>query len=122
MNVKTQNYLLLLTGLLTGVLVSIGHGVFAERESSMATLPVEELRTFSDVFGRIKDDYVVDVDDKELIENAIRGMLNGLDPHSTYLDTEAVQGIAGGHQWPVRWSRHRSGYGKRVCQSDSTDR
>jgi len=88
MNVKTQNYLLLLTGLLTGVLVSIGHGVFAEREASMATLPVEELRTFSDVFGRIKDDYVVDVDDKELIENAIRGMLNGLDPHSAYLDTE----------------------------------
>jgi carboxyl-terminal processing protease len=53
-----------------------------------ATLPVEELRTFSDVFGRIKNDYVVDVDDKELIENAIRGMLSGLDPHSAYLDAE----------------------------------
>jgi len=88
MKAKTQNYLLLLTGLLTGVLVSIGHGVFAEREAAKATLPVEELRTFSDVFGRIKNDYVVDVEDKELIENAIRGMLNGLDPHSAYLDTE----------------------------------
>ena len=88
MKPKLQNYLLLVTGLLAGVLVSIGHGVFAERESARATLPVEELRTFSDVFGRIKNDYVVDVDDKELIENAIRGMLSGLDPHSAYLDAE----------------------------------
>ena len=88
MKLKIQNYLLVLTGLVAGVLVSIGHGVFAERESSQATLPVEELRTFSDVFGRIKNDYVVEVDDKELIENAIRGMLSGLDPHSSYLDAE----------------------------------
>jgi len=88
MRLKFSNYLLLLTGILTGVLVSIGHGVFAEREATQATLPVEELRTFSDVFGRIKNDYVVDVDDRELIENAIRGMLSGLDPHSSYLDAE----------------------------------
>ena len=78
MKPKLHNYLLVLTGLVAGVLASIGHGVFAERESVQATLPVEELRTFSDVFGRIKNDYVVDVDDKELIENAIRGMLSGL--------------------------------------------
>ncbi len=88
MNVKTQNYLLLITGLVLGVLVSIGHGVFAERDTVAATLPVEELRTFSDVFGRIKNDYVESVEDKELLENAIRGMLTGLDPHSSYLDTE----------------------------------
>ncbi|MEN8108801.1 MAG: S41 family peptidase [Pseudomonadota bacterium] len=88
MSVKTQNYLLLATGLVLGVLVSIGHGVFAERETAQATLPVEELRTFSDVFGRIKNDYVESVEDKELLENAIRGMLTGLDPHSTYLDID----------------------------------
>ncbi len=90
MKLKLQNYSLLLTGLLMGVLVSIGHGVFAERDSdaARATLPIEELRTFTDVFGRIKNDYVVEVDDRELIENAIRGMLSGLDPHSSYLDAE----------------------------------
>ena len=51
MKLKLQNYLLLLSGLLMGVLVSIGHGVFAERDSdaSRATLPIEELRTFTDV-------------------------------------------------------------------------
>jgi len=88
MKAKTQNSLLLLTGLIVGVLVSIGHGVFAEREAAQSTLPVEELRTFSDVFGRIKNDYVESVADKVLLENAIRGMLTGLDPHSAYLDAE----------------------------------
>jgi hypothetical protein len=67
MSVKKQNYLLLVTGLVLGVLVSIGHGVLAEREAARATLPVEELRTFSDVFGRIKNDYVESVEDKTRI-------------------------------------------------------
>ena len=51
-------------------------------------LPLEHLRNFSDIFARIKSDYVENVDDRELLENAIRGMLSGLDPHSTYLDPE----------------------------------
>ena len=89
MSAKRQNALLVLVGLLTGLSLSIGHGVFAEREAETPTsLPVEELRTFSDVFGRIKNDYVEDVEDKVLLENAIRGMLSGLDPHSAYLDQE----------------------------------
>ena len=90
MTIRKQNMALLLIGMLTGLSISIGHGVFAEREqpSAAAGLPVEELRTFSDVFGRIKNDYVEDVEDRELLENAIRGMLSGLDPHSAYLDQE----------------------------------
>jgi carboxyl-terminal processing protease len=90
MNIQRQNIVLVLVGLLAGLSISIGNGVFAERESaSSATgLPVEELRTFSDVFGRIKNDYVEDVADSTLLENAIRGMLSGLDPHSSYLDQE----------------------------------
>jgi len=89
MNIKRQNIALVLVGVLTGVSISIGSGVFAERESAAsAVLPVEELRTFSDVFGRIKNDYVEDVADSELLESAIRGMLAGLDPHSAYLDQE----------------------------------
>lgn len=51
-------------------------------------LPLEQLRNFSDIFARIKTDYVEDTDDKTLLENAIRGMLAGLDPHSSYLDPE----------------------------------
>jgi carboxyl-terminal processing protease len=88
MNSKRENILLLFMGMLLGVMLSIGHGVFADREAAPSTLPIEELRTFSDVFGRIKNDYVEDVDDKEMLENAIRGMLSGLDPHSAYLDQD----------------------------------
>jgi len=51
-------------------------------------LPLDQLRNFSDIFARIKSDYVEPQDDKTLLENAIRGMLAGLDPHSTYLDPD----------------------------------
>ena len=59
MSIKRENVFLVLVGLIAGLSISIGSGVFAERETkSTAGLPVEELRTFSDVFGRIKNDYV----------------------------------------------------------------
>ncbi|MFN2308721.1 MAG: S41 family peptidase [Gammaproteobacteria bacterium] len=88
MNPQTQKFALVFSGLLLGLSLSIGHGVFAEREAPQAALPLEELRSFSDVFARIKADYVEPVEDKVLLENAIRGMLTGLDPHSAYLDQE----------------------------------
>lgn len=56
-------------------------------------LPLNELRTFADVFDRIKQAYVEDVDDKTLLENAIKGMLTELDPHSAYLEPEAYQDL-----------------------------
>lgn len=54
-------------------------------------LPLDELRSFAEVFERIKQSYVHEVDDKTLLENAIRGMLSGLDPHSDYLEPEAFK-------------------------------
>ena len=60
------------------------------------TLPLDELRTFSEVFAKIKQDYVEEVDDRELLENAIRGMLAGLDPHSTYLVEDAFKELQEG--------------------------
>ena len=86
MNSFTRNALLVGIGITFGVSLSIGHGVFAERPAADATLPLEELRSFTQVFARIKADYVEPVDDKTLLENAIRGMVSGLDPHSSYLD------------------------------------
>ncbi|MEK9924641.1 MAG: PDZ domain-containing protein, partial [Alphaproteobacteria bacterium] len=47
-----------------------------------------QLGLFGDVFQRIRESYVDEVEDKELIEAAITGMLTSLDPHSTFLDTE----------------------------------
>lgn len=57
------------------------------------TLPLEELRMFADVFDRIKQAYVEPVDDRQLLEDAIRGMLAGLDPHSAYLEPEAFESL-----------------------------
>ena len=57
--------------------------------SSKAPLPLDELRTFAEVLDRIKAAYVEPVDDKTLLENAIKGMLSNLDPHSAYLEPEA---------------------------------
>jgi len=71
-------------GVLLGGLVSVGPVSGAEEQD----LPMQELRAFAEIFGRIKEDYVEEVDDRELLEHAIRGMLSGLDPHSAYLNPE----------------------------------
>jgi carboxyl-terminal processing protease len=56
------------------------------KPSIQETLPLEDLQRFTSVVEQIRKYYVKPVDDKELFENAIRGMLSGLDPHSAYLD------------------------------------
>ncbi|NWA06755.1 S41 family peptidase [Pseudomonas gingeri] len=56
--------------------------------TAKAPLPLDELRTFAEVMDRIKAAYVEPVDDKTLLENAIKGMLSNLDPHSAYLGPE----------------------------------
>ncbi|MDA1107386.1 MAG: S41 family peptidase [Proteobacteria bacterium] len=85
-------FLILALGLVLGVSLTVGQSVFAEREEkSAATLPLAELRTFTEVFARVKSDYVEGVDDKTLLNYAIRGMLSGLDPHSSYLDADAYK-------------------------------
>jgi carboxyl-terminal processing protease len=78
-------------GLIAGISVSLHIAASAEKESAMTSLPIEELRAFSEVFGRIKSDYVEPVSDKQLITGAITGMLSGLDPHSAYLDADAFK-------------------------------
>jgi len=60
------------------------------------SLPLEDIRTFTEVFSRVKSDYVDDIGDKKLLKNAIRGMLSGLDPHSSYLDKEAYEALQEG--------------------------
>lgn len=88
----TRNFSILTVGLVMGVAISIGHGVLAEKESPATVgLPLDDLRNFTEVFARIKQDYVEPVEDKVLLENAIRGMLTGLDPHSAYLDAESYK-------------------------------
>lgn len=89
----------LLLGIVVGAGITIDMTVMADREqasakeSSTTTLPLDDLRTFTEVYARIKSDYVESVDDKKLLEYSIQGMLAGLDPHSSYLDTESFKDV-----------------------------
>ncbi|YCA16518.1 S41 family peptidase [Kushneria sp. AK178] len=58
---------------------------------SRGSLPLEDIQALAQVFERIKQAYVDDVDDQTLLRNAMRGMLKGLDPHSDYLDEDAFR-------------------------------
>lgn len=84
-------------GLIGGILISLQFSAIAEKETR-ASLPIEELRTFAEVFNAIKQGYVEPVDDKKLITHAISGMLSNLDPHSSYLDADAYKDLQVGTQ------------------------
>jgi carboxyl-terminal processing protease len=83
-------------GLALGLSLSLGQGVFADRDKEEEAIPLEDLRTFTEIFAKIKDDYVEPVSDSQLLESAIRGMVAGLDPHSTYLLPEDYKDLQAG--------------------------
>lgn len=97
MRSRIEKFGLIALGLIAGVLISMHFAAVAEKDS-LTALPVEELRSFAEVFGRIKSDYVEPVSDKKLITEAITGMLSGLDPHSAYLDAEGFKELQVGTQ------------------------
>ena len=82
-NLRTSTWFF--SGALLGLSLAVGHSVFALKDDTQ--IPFEDLQAFTEVFSRVKSDYVETVDDKQLIQDAIRGMLSGLDPHSSFLDT-----------------------------------
>lgn len=97
MRSRFEKFGLIVIGLIAGILVSLHLSAIAEKDT-LPPLPVEELRAFSEVFGRIKSDYVEPVSDKKLITEAINGMLSGLDPHSAYLDADGFKELQVGTQ------------------------
>ena len=98
MNFLRRDIGLLSAGAILGSTLIFGQVVFAENPPAISKpdIPLNELRAFSEIFGRIKNNYVEPVEDKELLQNAIRGMLSGLDPHSTYLDLEDFKSLREG--------------------------
>ncbi len=98
MRSKLNQLGLIIVGVLFGVAISLNYSAIAQRETTPLPLPIEVLRAFTAVFGRIKSDYVEPVGDKKLITEAINGMLTGLDPHSAYLDQEAFKEMQVGTQ------------------------
>jgi len=84
-------------GLVAGLLISLHFAAVADKNAE-TPLPFEEMRAFTEVFGRIKSDYVEPVSDKKLMTEAINGMLSGLDPHSAYLDADGFKELQAGTQ------------------------
>lgn len=63
----------------------------ANARSSLSPLPLEEMQQLAAVFGIVKSDYVEPVDEKKLINDAIGGMVSGLDPHSQFFDRKSFK-------------------------------
>ena len=82
-------------GVLAGAALSFYGQAMGEPapQTQTAGLPLDDLRAFAEIFGRIKNDYVEPVPDEELLEHAIRGMVSGLDPHSAYLDADEFRDL-----------------------------
>ena len=68
----------------------------SEKKQEVNTLPLNEIRIFTEIFSKIKSDYVENIEDSTLLKNAIRGMLQGLDPHSAYLDKDSYKELQEG--------------------------
>jgi C-terminal processing protease CtpA/Prc len=88
----------------------------AVARSALAPLPLEEVQQLAAVFGMVKTDYVEPVDEKKLINDAIAGMVAGLDPHSQYFDKKSFKEFrestaasssasASRWAWKTAWSR-----------------
>jgi len=94
---KLRTVILLSIVFLAGVMVALTSGVMADKSSAKYDgIPLDDIRTLSEVFGKIKENYVEDIDDKKLLTDAIRGMLSGLDPHSNFLDLEEYKELTVG--------------------------
>jgi carboxyl-terminal processing protease len=99
MRAKLEKLSLVGLGTVLGAMLFLSVSAIADKEAAnQPQLPLEDLRAFAEVFGKIKSDYVEPVEDKKLISEAINGMLSGLDPHSAYLDADAFKDLQAGTQ------------------------
>lgn len=94
---KLTKISLIVASFIAGAMVTLHVPAIAAKDVR-STLPLEELRTFAEVFNAIKQGYVEPVEDKKMIANAISGMLSNLDPHSAYLDADAFKELQVGTQ------------------------
>src|SRR6202041_1097788 len=95
---KSGNALLLAVGIAIGLSLGLAHGVLADKPAAPgADLPWQDARMLAAVLERVKHDYVNPVDDHQLLQAAIRGMVASLDPYSAYLDGGAGGNSLGRH-------------------------
>ena len=110
---KSRNVMLLGIGLVVGLSLGIASGVFADKPAALKSdLPWQDARMLADVLERVKHDYVNPVDDHQLLQAAIRGMVASLDPYSAYLDGDEYDEVK------ISSSGQYSGVGIEVSMED----
>lgn len=94
MSLKIRAILVVVIGVVMGLGLSYGGGQFGnEKPLSQQELAWEQAQLFAEVLDRVKREYVEPIDDAELLESAIRGMVGDLDAHSEYLDASEYRDI-----------------------------
>jgi carboxyl-terminal processing protease len=97
MSLKVRSVLVLVIGTVLGLTVSISSSMLAHREQAPASsfdgIEDESLAMLAEAIARVRNEYVDRIDEQTLVENAIRGMLEGLDQHSRYLDSRQYEDI-----------------------------
>ena len=113
MKPKSRNVLLLLIGMAAGVSLGLAGGVLADKPTApRSDLPWQDARMLADVLERVKHEYVNPVDDHQLLQAAIRGMVSSLDPYSAYLDGDEYDEVK------ISSSGQYSGVGIEVSMED----
>jgi carboxyl-terminal processing protease len=112
MTTKSRNALILALGILIGLSLGLGHEVLADKPALGADMPWQDARVLAEVLERVKRDYVNPVDDHQLLQAAVRGMVSSLDPYSAYLDGEDYDEIK------ISSSGQYSGVGIEVSMED----
>lgn len=98
MSLKVRGVLVLVIGTILGLTVSIGSSMLADREAHRAALaateqPGDYMELLTEVMDRVRREYVDSIDEKTLVEAAIRGIVETLDTHSRFLDSEQYEDI-----------------------------
>src|SRR5690606_20595221 len=98
MSLKVRSILVLLLGTVLGLTVSLGSTVLAEREADRvavaeAGLSPDYIRLLARVVERVRKEYVDPIEEQRIVENAIRGILADLDPHSKYLPPDDYEEV-----------------------------
>lgn len=112
MSFRLRNTLLLLVGAVLGLALSLGSGVFAQKEQRSEVLPWDDARLLAEVLERVRQEYVEPVEDSVLIESAVRGMVTDLDPHSQFLNRAEYEEVR------ISTSGNYSGVGLEVHMED----
>jgi carboxyl-terminal processing protease len=110
---KPRHLMFVAAAIAIGASLGVGGAVLADKPAAPGTdLPWQDARMLANVLERVKHDYVNPVDDHQLLQAAIRGMVSSLDPYSAYLDGDEYDEVK------ISSSGQYSGVGIEVSMED----